>query len=292
MPSEFRIGTCSWKYDSWRGLVYPPDFSGNHLQEYAHQFATVEIDQWFWSLFGPDRVTLPKRQIVDEYSRSVPENFRFTIKVPNSLTLTHFYRKKTGDPLTPNPWFLDPELFERFLETLEPLASRTAAFIFQFEYLNRQKNPGGLSAFLDALGAFLKSTPGNCRICLEPRNPNYLNEDYFQFLRVHQLGHVFSQGYYLPDVPKLYARIYPQLQGLQIVRLLGSDRQGIEKRTGKQWGDRVEPREAELDVIARMVRHMVNEQKLDLYLNVNNHYEGSAPWTIRRLQELLETIHP
>lgn len=30
-----RIGTCSWKYDCWRGLVYPLKGKINHLKEYA-----------------------------------------------------------------------------------------------------------------------------------------------------------------------------------------------------------------------------------------------------------------
>ena len=49
--AKIRIGTCSWKYDSWRGLVYRDQAKKNYLQEYSELYDTVEIDQWFWSLF-------------------------------------------------------------------------------------------------------------------------------------------------------------------------------------------------------------------------------------------------
>jgi uncharacterized protein YecE (DUF72 family) len=95
IPAEFaghlRIGACPWKYDSWKGLVYdggrgyrPEDY----LADYARHFATVEIDQWFWSLFAGG-VRLPDPDVVRRYAASVPEEFRFSIKAPNAITLTH-----------------------------------------------------------------------------------------------------------------------------------------------------------------------------------------------------------
>lgn len=81
MVSGFRIGTCSWKYDSWRGLVYSDKPRINYLGEYAKKYDCVEVDQWSWSLFGPDKVALPKSTTVQEYALSVPENFRFAVKL-------------------------------------------------------------------------------------------------------------------------------------------------------------------------------------------------------------------
>lgn len=61
MFEGLHIGTCSWKYPSWRGLVYSDAAQPDYLREYARQFEAVEIDQWFWSLFGPDREGMEKR---------------------------------------------------------------------------------------------------------------------------------------------------------------------------------------------------------------------------------------
>ena len=100
IPKEFkgllRVGTCSWKYDSWKGLIYErgkhyrPD---DYLADYAKVLDTVEVDQWFWSLF-PGTVRLPESRTVRLYEKSVPAGFNFTVKAPNALTLTHFYSKQ------------------------------------------------------------------------------------------------------------------------------------------------------------------------------------------------------
>ena len=55
-----RIGTCSWKYDSWKGIVYPDKEEINFLEEYSKHFNTVEVDQWFWSLFEPKKAIATK----------------------------------------------------------------------------------------------------------------------------------------------------------------------------------------------------------------------------------------
>lgn len=45
--SKLKIGTCSWKYDSWKGLVYPDKEKINFLEECLKYFITVEVVQWF-----------------------------------------------------------------------------------------------------------------------------------------------------------------------------------------------------------------------------------------------------
>ena len=50
--SRLRIGTCSWRFPSWAGIVYSAAEGIDHLAEYARRYDTVEVDRWFWSLFG------------------------------------------------------------------------------------------------------------------------------------------------------------------------------------------------------------------------------------------------
>lgn len=71
-----------------------------------------------------------------------------------------------------------------------------------------------------------------------------------------------------------------------VIRLLGPDRQGIERQTGKEWDRIVAPRDEELAAIVEMVKGLL-ARGLTVYLNVNNHYEGSAPLTIERIRRLL-----
>ncbi|MFW5685005.1 MAG: DUF72 domain-containing protein, partial [Spirochaetota bacterium] len=65
--STLRLGSCSWKFPSWKGLVYSRADGINYLSEYARHYRSVEIDQWFWSLFDADSIALPRPETVAEY---------------------------------------------------------------------------------------------------------------------------------------------------------------------------------------------------------------------------------
>ena len=286
MAGRLHIGTCSWKYPSWEGLVYDSKKPENFLQEYARKYESVEIDQWFWSMFGIDKVVLPKTEVVQEYIDSVPSNFRFVIKAPNSLSLTHLYKSQTSGALVENPHFLSPDLYQTFLNSMGPMQYQIGAINLQFEYLNKVKISSP-QLFLDQFVNFIKNIDTTIPLCIEIRNPNFLNSNYFQTLTQHSIGHTFCQGYYMPDILAVYDDFSQHLQGTSIIRLLGPDRQGIEKTTGKSWDKVVAPKDSEIPGIARLVRKMVDQAGMDIYLNVNNHYEGSAPVTIEKLLQYL-----
>lgn len=283
-----RIGTCSWKYDSWIGLIYSNDARKNYLKEYSQHYSTVEIDQWFWSLFLGMNVKLPRSEEAEEYNASVPNNFIFSVKVPNSITLTHYYSKDKNIPLKPNPYFLSNELFLHFLEKISPIEKKLGPLIFQFEYLNKKKI-ADQETFLDQFGDFIQECPKGYQYAIETRNPNYLNEHYFKFLQSLHLSHVFLQGYYLPPIFELYEKFKNDLTDLTIIRLHGPNRQEIERKTQNRWNNIVEPKDQELNKISQMITELM-KRKSEVYINVNNHYEGSAPKTIEKILTLLKKI--
>jgi uncharacterized protein YecE (DUF72 family) len=284
--AELKIGTCSWKYDSWRGIVYSGQKEIDYLEEYARQFDTVEIDQWFWSLFNRAKPVLPKPEVVQNYLASVPEHFKFTIKIPNSITLSHFYRKGKEAPLVPNPNFLSPQLFQDFLDTVEPMNKQIGVLIFQFEYLNKQKMPSQLE-FQEKFVEFLSQIPRKYPLALEIRNPNYLNDRYFDFLLQGGVYHVFIQGYYMPPIVQVYRKHKEAVRELSVIRLMGPDRKSIEEKSGKNWGRIWESKDDELSDIITVIRDL-NARGINVYVNVNNHYEGSAPLTIHKLRQMLK----
>lgn len=287
MKSDLNIGTCSWKYDSWRGLIYPEHGPVNYLREYSYYYSTVEIDQWFWSLFKNDAVLLPKPEVVEEYAYSVPEDFVFSIKVPNSITLTHHYNKEKNASLQPNPYFLSNDLFLRFLERLEPLSDHLGPLIFQFEYLNKKKMVDK-GVFFDKFHAFAEELPKGYSYCLEIRNPNYLGPEYFDFLSTSKLHHVFLHGYYMPSIFDLHEKYKAMLNGLTIIRLHGPDRQNIEKQTRNRWNRISAPKDHDLSRLGEMIADLKNRQ-MNVFLYVNNHFEGSAPRTISRIHDVIES---
>ncbi|MFA7227572.1 MAG: DUF72 domain-containing protein [Melioribacteraceae bacterium] len=285
MP-QLKIGTCSWKYDSWRGLIYSGEPKINYLKEYSRHFNTVEIDQWFWSLHGINKVTLPKPDIVQSFRISVPNNFKFTIKIPNSISLTHLYREEKRDELIPNPHFLSQDLLAEFISIIKPMKDNLGPLMFQFEYLNKEKMKSQYE-FQGIMREFVKLFPSEFDFAFEIRNPDYLNEGYFNFIREHKLGHVFLQGYYMPSIFEIYKRYKDFIKDFTVIRLHGSDRHGIENRSGGQWNKILDPKDEELEKIIEMVTELL-DRNVDVYLNVNNHYEGSAPLTIQKINRILK----
>jgi uncharacterized protein YecE (DUF72 family) len=287
MMPTLRIGTCSWKFPSWHGLVYSAPKGINYLQEYAQQYDTVEIDQWFWSLFGQDSIGLPKPTDVERYRRSVPDGFLFTVKAPNSVTLTHFYRKRKTDPMQENPYFLSPSLLRTFLSELDPLGNTLGPVMFQFGYLNK-KMVASQERFQELLGAFSQQMPSGYHYAVEVRNARYLGRSFFEFLIRNGLNPVLLQGYWMPPITDVYqdwGDLIAQHE-IVVIRLLGPDRKGIEEKTGKRWNRIVAPRDEELSAIVAMTEELL-ACGVNVYLNINNHYEGSAPLTIERIRALL-----
>lgn len=287
-----RIGTCSWKYESWTGLLYPegqrlsPD---DYLVHYARRLKTVEVDQWFWSLF-PSGVRLPDPRTVTAYAAEVPDDFEFTIKAPNSLTLTHYYQRQSAQYREfagrENEHFLSVDLGLRFLDSLAPLGSKVGPVMFQFEYLNKKKMPSK-SPFLQKLHDFFTHLPPTYRYAIECRNPAYLDAEYFAFLREHRLGFVFLDGYYMPPMSAVFPKFDIVTSDHVIIRLHGPDRGKIEAETGSNWDRRIDPHEDRLQAVVGLLDHTIS-RGVRTYVNVNNHYEGSAPRTIDRLVSLLE----
>lgn len=284
--STIRFGTCSWKYESWKGIIYPENSEFNYLKEYSNHFNSVEIDQWFWSLFAPSKVVLPNKKIVNEYKNSVTKDFLFTIKIPNSITLTHFYRKNKSEELIKNPHFLSFDLFNQFLDSLEPLLDQLGCLIFQFEYLNKEKM-NSQTQFQNLFYDFWDKVSGaSIPIGIEIRNPNYLNKNYFAFLEQLKLVPVMLEGYYMPPVVESCKMFMNNFNGRMVFRLHGSDRTGIEKISGENWNQIYNDKTAELEKLSNLFKDLLN-RKVELFVNVNNHFEGSAPLTIQKLKKFI-----
>jgi uncharacterized protein YecE (DUF72 family) len=281
-----RISTGSWKYPSWKGLVYSGDVK-NYLEEYARKYSTVEIDQWFWSLFPGGKTRLPNPKDVQEYRNSVTESFRFTIKVPNSLTLTHYYSRGERKLGPENPLFLSKELFAEFLDTIRPMETVLGPLILQFEYLNRQKMESQ-RVFELKMNAFKKKLPAEFQYAVEIRNGNYLNGRFLDFLWEGGWIPVFLQGYWMPSILELFRNFEKKIRRFSVIilRLHGENREVIEEETGRKWDRLVQPRDQELIEIARIVSDF-RKQKSEIYINLNNHYEGSAPLTIEKFLNIL-----
>jgi uncharacterized protein YecE (DUF72 family) len=72
----FRIGTAGWSVPSRYTDQVPP--GGSHLERYAGRLNAVEINS---SFYRPHRHATYQR-----WAQSVPDDFRFSVKVPKAIT--------------------------------------------------------------------------------------------------------------------------------------------------------------------------------------------------------------
>lgn len=280
---SIRFGTCSWKYPSWESLVYSSPEPPDYLAEYAQKYDMVEIDQWFWSL-GKNSAGLPRQETVIRYDDATPDGFRFTIKCPNALTRPTRDKDSSGSH-PKNEFFLNPELLLSFIETLEPIRKKIGLLMFQFGYLNRQMY-ADQGQFMAALERFFDSIPRDLPYAIELRNPKWLNGEWFTWLQTQHVAPVLIQGYWMDDITKTIERYEPLMGDTVSIRLHGEDRQEIEAESGGEWNRLIHPRDRELAHAAQSIKTLAKGGRL-VYVQVNNHYEGSAPLTIERLRALV-----
>jgi uncharacterized protein YecE (DUF72 family) len=108
LPEALRMGTMSWTFPGWRGLVYaesadPKALSEAGLPAYSSHplLGATEIDRSFYD-------PLPERYFA-QVAEQVPEQFRFIVKAHEDCTVARFpkharYGKKQGEL---NARFLD-----------------------------------------------------------------------------------------------------------------------------------------------------------------------------------------
>lgn len=278
MNDLLKIGTCSWNYDSWVGLVYSkrqPNAAG-YLKEYIQNFDIAEIDSWFYKI--------PEQKEVNSYIENASPGFPFTCKIPERICLTHkrSYGKSTA--LDINEEFLSGKLFEEFLRSIDSILPQIEVLMMEFEYLNMEKMPSQL-AFIEKVGNFIRNYGKGLPIGIESRNSNYLNKQYFAFIEQEKLIHIFSEKQYLPHVYDLYEKYKVYIKGKSVIRLLGGDRREIEEKALNKW-DKIVDEKMDKDKISTMTKDIkYNGNKV--ILTVNNHFEGSAPITIESLKKLL-----
>ncbi len=112
------IGTSSWKYPGWRGMLYHEDryiwrgkfaesrFEKNCLTEYGEVFKTVCVDAAYY--------TFPSEKYLAGLAAQVPADFQFGFKVTDQITVKKFpnlprFGKRAGQP---NEHYLNAEMFD------------------------------------------------------------------------------------------------------------------------------------------------------------------------------------
>jgi uncharacterized protein YecE (DUF72 family) len=171
MPeAEVRVGTAAWAIP--RAVRERFDGDGSRLERYARRFCCVEINS---SFYRPHRPSTYAR-----WAASVPEGFRFALKVPKEITHTRRF-VDCDEPL------------ERFLAESALLGDKRGVLLVQlppsFAY-----DAALVRAFF---GAFRDRYDG--LLACEPRHPTWFSPEANTSLCAFEVARVAADPAVVPD---------------------------------------------------------------------------------------------
>lgn len=285
LPNNLRIGTSSWSFPGWSGIVYDRSVSQavlarRGLAAYAQHplLRMVGVDR---SYYAPlDRHTFA------EYAAAVPEDFRFLVKACEQCTVARYPRHprygEQGGRI--NPLYLDAGFTADLVVApmIEGLGDKAGPLVFQFP--PQQRSAMGGDDFASVLHAFLSALPAGPTYAVEIRDAHLLTPAYAQALRDAGAVHCFNHHPRMPDMTGQHAVVGEQPE-LVMRWMLGHEQEYEEARSRYDPFDRI------VDPDTR-VRRMIAALAVDssrrgrpVSVTINNKAEGCAPLSVRALTE-------
>lgn len=291
-PSHLRIGTSSWAYEGWQGLVYhrtypKSRFSQDTLAEYAAYrvngtplFSTVGIDHSFYRPASAKQLA--------HYATQVPDEFHFCQKVWEEITIPAYanlprYGVKAG---TSNPRFLDPGVFTDLVlqPAMEGLGSKLGPFIFEFQRWGLDP-----AMFPDQLDRFLEHLPPGPAYAVEVRNPAILTPRYRDILSTHGVAHVYTHWTAMPPLAEQHQKLAGTFTApFTVLRLLTPLGLAYEKAVERYapYNRIVQPQLRMRQETVDLIRQ-ASATNTSAYVLVNNRSEGCSPLTVQAIIEAL-----
>ena len=289
LPTKLRLGTSSWTFPGWAGLVYRQRYANQRaflrdsLGEYAQHplMRTVGIDRGYYTPVAEEELAA--------YSSQLPDDFRAAMKVWQRVTMPGYPRhpRYGADAGKENPSFLDPQLFAQAVN--EPARAAFGRHMGPW-IVEIAPSPSPLDPtwFCERLDAFLAAVPRDFPFAVELRDRRLLTPAYAKTLQKHGASHVFN---YWSRMPRIADQM--RTDGLLeatplVVRLLlpPGQRYADLKEAYAPFDRLVAPQLEMRQDVVRLVRAAL-EREIECYVIVNNKAEGSSPLTVRALAELL-----
>jgi len=195
------VGTSGWKKPQWRGDFYPKGLVQRRELEYAsRQLTSLEINSTFHGLQRPSTFATWRTETPDDFVFAVKgyEVVARTALFPNAhIHLADFFasgvlelREKLGPLLwqLPEQSKFKAESLERFLSLLPRSSTEAARLAARSETNDGRTND-------------LPDRP--LRHAIEVRDASYLNTEFIELLKVHNVALVFTNSPGAPDIQDL-----------------------------------------------------------------------------------------
>ena len=298
LPPRIHLGTSSWSFPGWTGLVYAPRggrpateqaLARHGLAAYAAHplFRTVSLDRTFYAPLTRDEFAA--------YAAQVPAAFRFVVKAPAAFT-DPVLRGPGGDASRENPSFLDAAAaaatFVR--PALAGLGAKAGMLVFQFPPLGRRlladlpRLVARLAAFMAATAGRREWTPGTVPwLALEIRDPELASAALAAGLADAGVAPCLAIHARMPPVAVQAAAFGLDRDDcpLPLVarwNLHAGHAYEEAKRAYAPFDRLIEEDLPTREVLARLAARAAARGR-DVFITVNNKAEGSAPCSVERL---------
>jgi uncharacterized protein YecE (DUF72 family) len=292
LPREVRLGTSSWSFPGWAGIVYGESTSKQRLARhglaaYARHplLRAVGIDRTY---YGP----VPAAELA-AYAAVVPDDFRFLMKAHEACTVGRFpNHPRYGDAAgCVNELFLDAAYArdQVVAPCVEGLGDKGGPLLFQFSPQDLAA-VGGPDGFVDRLGRFLDALPRGPLYAVELRDARLLTSAYRDVLAATGVCHCFNVHPTMPDIEMQVRRLGTDFPATVVRWMLG---RGMEY---EQARDRYDPFDRIVDADpgsrGQIAAHCAAavRAKRPTYVIINNKAEGSAPLSAFTLAAALAAL--
>jgi uncharacterized protein YecE (DUF72 family) len=288
LPAAIYLGTSSWSFPGWRGLVYAADAPKTKLAR--HGLAAYARHPLLRAV-GVDRTYYAPITATDfaDYAETVPETFRFLVKAHELCTLPFFrasgrYAQRGGER---NEWFLEPGYAtdQVVAPCVEGLGAKAGPILFQF---SPQPLPamGGPALFAQRLHAFLERLPRGPLYAVELRNAELLTAAYCAALADTGAVHCFNVH---PSMPLIHEqlRLADSATGAALVvrwMLHPTQRYATARDRYEPFNRLVDEDPDSRNTIAAMCLEAAAAGRPAMVI-ANNKAEGSSPLTVCKLAE-------
>ncbi len=280
LPPGLHLGTSSWTFPGWRGLVYDREataarLSREGLAAYAQHpvLRTVGVDRTFYA-------PLPAATFAG-YAAQVPPGFRFLVKAHEACTLSRWpVHARYGDVRgQPNARFLDAAYARDLVVApfVEGLGEKAGPLVFQLP----PQDPRDLEEagpFVERLHAFLAALPRGPLYAVEVRNASLMTEALAQALEDVGASPVLAAWKDLPPVEQQAVRLHALRAPALVVRWMLSAHLDYDAAYRRYFPfDRVvDPDVRTREGIARACGAALHVDR-PVFVTLNNKAEGSAP---------------
>ncbi len=283
LPESVRLGTSSWAFPGWAGIVYERRHPENLLAReglgaYSRHpcLRAVGIDRTFYT-------PIPALDFV-RYAAQVPARFRFVVKAPGLVT-DGFLRAEQRRPQAPNRHFLDARFaVEHFVRpAVEGLGDKCGPLLLQFPPLGRDATRWP-ARFAERLAGFLAGLPKGPLYAVEVRDAELVAASLAHALGATGARYCFSVHPRMPALAEQARRLAGLPAGPLVARW--NLRAELEYEAAKAryvpFDRVVDDDPGTRDALAQLAAATVRAG-YPVFVTANNKAEGSAPLTVFRL---------